>query len=78
MIGQSASPEHELEHALERAIEALDFERAHQEYWKQNECFFLPPEIVERHLAPEVDKLRPNVYRNYIPGHKKEGKATRG
>ncbi len=79
MIG-GASSERELEQALERAIEALDFERARQEYWEQNECLFLPhfvpPEIVDRHLVPEVDKLRPNVHRNYIPGHKKGGSIS--
>lgn len=80
MIADRATPEREVQEALERAIEALDFEGARREYWEQNECLylprFLPPEIVERHLVPEVDKLRPNVHRNYIPGHKKGGSIS--
>ena len=72
-----ASPEHHLERELARALDGVDVERARREYWDQNECLFLerflPPEVVDRHLLPEVDKLRPNVHRNYIPGHKKGG-----
>lgn len=72
-----ASPEHDLLRELARALDRVDVERARREYWDQNECLFLerflPPEVVERHLLPEVDKLRPNVHRNYIPGHKKGG-----
>ncbi|MBI3030928.1 MAG: 2OG-Fe(II) oxygenase [Candidatus Rokubacteria bacterium] len=60
-----------------RALDRVDVERARREYRDQNECLFLerflPPEVVERHLLPGVDKLRPNVHRNYIPGHKKGG-----
>ena len=71
------SPEHDLLRELARALDRVDVERARREYWDQNECLFLerflPPEVVERHLLPEVDKLRPNVHRNYIPGHKKGG-----
>ncbi|MBI4588366.1 MAG: 2OG-Fe(II) oxygenase [Candidatus Rokubacteria bacterium] len=66
-----------VEEAVTRAVERVDVERVRQEYWEQNECLFLErflrPELVERHLVPEVDKLRPNVHRNYIPRHKKGG-----
>ncbi len=65
---------------VRRAVQALDFERTRQEYWDQNECVFLarflPTEVVEGYLVPEVDKLRPNVHRAYIPGHKKGGSIS--
>ena len=80
MTGPGESPEQAVEQALVRALDGVDFERARREYWGQNECLFLErflaPEVVERHLLPEVDKLRPNVYRNYIPGHKKGGSIS--
>ncbi len=57
------------------AIQALDFERTSQLYWDQNECVFLerflPPEVVDHCLLPEVERLRPTIHRNYIPRHKK-------
>ncbi len=74
------SPEQELAQALHRALDGFDVERARREYWEQNECLFLerfvPPDVVERHFIPEVDTLRPNVHRNYIPGHKKGGSIS--
>ncbi|MFZ1060087.1 MAG: 2OG-Fe(II) oxygenase [Candidatus Rokuibacteriota bacterium] len=77
MTDSAIPQEREVEQALARALGGVDVERARREYWDQNECLFLerflPPEVVERHLLPEVDKLRPNVHRNYIPGHKKGG-----
>ncbi len=65
---------------VRRAVQALDFDRARRAYWEQNECVFLerflPPEVVEQHLLPEVEKLRPNVHRTYIPGYKKGGSIS--
>jgi alkylated DNA repair dioxygenase AlkB len=67
----------ELEQAITRAVEGVNPEAAQREYREQNECLFLPrflpPEIVERWMVPQVDALRPNVHRNYVPGHKKGG-----
>jgi len=67
----------ELERAIARAVGGVDAEAAQREYRDQNECLFLPrflpPEIVERWFIPQVDALRPNVHRNYVPGHKKGG-----
>lgn len=80
MTDSIAPPEHDVERALARALAGVDFEGARREYWEQNECLFLerflPPELVERCFLPEVDKLRPNVHRNYIPGHKKGGSIS--
>jgi hypothetical protein len=66
-----------LEEAIAHAIRAVDLDLVRRAYREQDECVFLerflPPELVERHLVPEVEKLRPNVHRNYIPGFKKGG-----
>lgn len=60
---------------VQRVIQALDFNRVHRTYWEQNECVFLehflPSDVVERYLLPEVQGLRPDVHRNYIPKYKK-------
>ncbi len=66
-----------LAEAVETAVAALDFERVREEYWKQNAFVFLerflPPAVVAEHLVPQVERLKPNVHRNYIPRHKKGG-----
>jgi hypothetical protein len=65
---------------VSRAVQALDFERTHQTYWEQNECVFfeqfLPSAVVEHYLVPEVEQLRAEVHRNYIPKHKKGGSVS--
>jgi len=66
--------------AVEWAVAALDFEHLRRQYWEQNEFVFLerflPPEVVERHLVPAVEALKPNVHRNYLPRHKKGGSIS--
>ena len=61
-----------LEDAVARAIPTPDVDRVRRTYREQDECVFLerflPPELVEHSLVPEVEKLRPNVHRNHIPG----------
>jgi hypothetical protein len=63
-----------------RALQRLDFARTHRTYWEQNECVFLerflPTEVVQQHLLPEVEQLRSEVHRNYIPKHKKGGSIS--
>jgi len=65
---------------LRRAVSTLDCERIRRDYREQNECVFierfLAPEVVERDLLPHVERLRPEVHRNYIPGHKKGGSIS--
>ena len=74
------SLDHSLEAAAERAVATLDVERARMEYWNQNECVylerFLPPALVESVLVPEVQRLRSEVHRAFIPGHKKSGSVS--
>ena len=66
--------------AIEQAVAALDFEQVSKTYWELNEflCLdgFLPKEIVEERLVPDVRRLAPHLNRNYIPGHKKGGSAS--
>jgi hypothetical protein len=63
-----------------QAIQTLDFAQTHRTYWEQNECVFLtaflPAEVVEHRLLPEVEQLRSAVHRNYIPKHKKGGSVS--
>jgi hypothetical protein len=65
---------------VSRAIQALDLERTYRTYWEQNECVFfeqfLPSGVVEHHLLPEVERLRAEIHRNYIPKHKKGGSVS--
>ncbi len=65
---------------VERAVAACDFERIKREYWDQNEFVFLkgflPREAVEEHLVPQANRLKPELNRNYIPGHKKGGSVS--
>jgi hypothetical protein len=69
-----------LSEEVPRAIRALDFEHTHRTYREQNECIlleqFLPAEVVEHHLLPDVEQLRAKVHRNYIPKHKKGGSVS--
>ena len=73
----SQSTDQSLAATTERAVADLDVERVRVEYWKQNECVylekFLPPALVESVLVPEVERLRPEIHRAFIPGHKKSG-----
>jgi hypothetical protein len=62
------------------AIQTLDFARTQRTFWEQNECVFLepflPPEVIEHYLLPQVEQLRAEVHRNYIPKHKKGGSVS--
>ena len=68
-----------LSEEIPRAIQTLDFEHMHRTYWEQNECLlleqFLPPEAVAHHFLPDVEQLRTEGHRNYIPKHKKGGEC---
>ena len=74
------SLDHSLAVTIEEAVAALDAESVRREYWNQNECVylekFLPPPLVESVLIPEVQRLRSEVHRAFIPGHKKSGSVS--
>lgn len=65
---------------VDRAVAAVDFDRIRKEYWDQNEFVvlpgFLPREAVGAYLVPQVERLRPLLNRNYIPGRKKGGSVS--
>jgi hypothetical protein len=69
-----------LSEEVSQVIQALEFEPTQQRYWAQNECVFLerflPADVVEHWLLPDVDRLRADVHRNYIPRHKKGGSVS--
>ncbi|MGE5850541.1 MAG: 2OG-Fe(II) oxygenase [Candidatus Methylomirabilota bacterium] len=79
-MGESATATNRLSAGIQQAVSGLDFGKTHGEYWEQNECVFverfLPADLVEATLVPEVQRLRPQVHRNYIPGHKKGGSIS--
>jgi len=69
-----------LTEAIEQAISALNFEQVRQEYWHQNEfvCLpgFLSEAVIQASLLPSVQRMKPQLNRNYIPGHKKGGSIS--
>jgi hypothetical protein len=64
---------------MERTLSALDLEAVRRTYWEQNEfiCLerWLPASMVGRMVA-EVERVRPQTHRNYIPRHKKGGSVS--
>ena len=68
-----------IERRVQRAIEALDVDLLRHSYRDQNEFVsldqFLPLPMVDQFLS-EVDRLRADVNRNYVPGHKKGGSVS--
>lgn len=69
-----------LEQAVEQAVTALDVERIKKDYWEQNEFVvlkgFLPAAVVSDAFVPQAERLKPQLNRNYIPGHKKGGSVS--
>ncbi len=69
-----------LEGAVEQAVAALDVERIKKEYWEQNEFVllksFLPPSVTTKFLVTPAQRLKSQLNRNYIPGHKKGGSVS--
>jgi hypothetical protein len=64
---------------VEQALAALDVDSIRTTYWSQNEFIhlerWLPDALVARMVA-EVDRVRPQIHRNYIPRHKKGGSVS--
>jgi len=71
---------HDIAQAVQEAVAGLDFNKARQTYWEQNEflCLprFLPQPVIDECLIPPVVQLKPQLNRNYIPGHKKGGSVS--
>ncbi len=69
-----------LEQAVAQAVAALDVEQVKKDYWEQNEFVilkgFLPTAVVTEALVPQAERLKAQLNRNYIPGHKKGGSVS--
>lgn len=68
-----------IEREVEQTIEGVDLRETRRCYRDQNEFVvldrFLTQPVVDQ-LLYEVDLLRPDVNRNYVPGHKKGGSVS--
>ncbi|HWF61996.1 MAG TPA: hypothetical protein VN666_17050 [Nitrospira sp.] len=69
----------DVEETMNRVLAEMDFAQSGRTYWEQNECLildrFIPKKIVNPCLT-EVELLRKNIYRNYVPGHKQGGSVS--
>lgn len=76
---QCRTIDRDVEENLNRTLAGVDRERSGRTYWEQNECLildrFIPKKIVNPCLT-EVELLRKNIYRNYVPGHKQGGSVS--
>lgn len=74
-----STPPVSIEDAVSEALAALDFDRVLATYRQQNEFLFfermLPPPAVAP-LVAEVEQVRPEAHRNYLPRHKKGGSVS--
>lgn len=68
-----------LEAEIQRALACVDVELARGAYWDQNEFVFfdqfVPRPVVEPCLS-EVEQVRSEIHRNYVPGHKQGGSVS--
>ena len=69
----------DVEDRLTRTLAEVDRGQSGRTYWEQDECLildrFIPKTIVNPCLT-EVELLRKNIFRNYVPGHKQGGSVS--
>lgn len=69
----------DVENTLSHTVAVVDCAQTSRTYWDQNECLildrFIPKKIVNPCLT-EVELLRKNIFRNYVPGHKQGGSVS--
>ncbi len=69
----------DVEKTVRHTLSEVDRASLGQAYWVQNECLildrFIPKKIVNPCLT-EVELLRKNIYRNYVPSHKQGGSVS--
>ena len=69
----------DVEQMLQQTVREVDQASLSQAYWDQSECLildrFIPKKIINPCLT-EVELLRKNIYRNYVPGHKQGGSVS--
>lgn len=68
-----------LEQQLTNLVSVIPVDEWKRQYWEQGEFFtqeqVVSPEIIDVFLE-EVEKVRPHINRNFIPGHKKGGSVS--
>ena len=69
----------DIQPSITETLRRLDVDGMSRAYWEQGEFFSqvhaFPSGVVERFME-EVEKVRPRINRNYIPGHKKGGSVS--
>lgn len=64
---------------ISRALARVDRDEVRAMYQRQNEFVHLPgcfpPSLIEQ-LVADVERVRPDIHRNYIPRHKKGGSVS--
>lgn len=62
------------------ALSRVDRDQLRRDYWAQNEFLyipqFLPRDLVEAYFVPQAQAVKPELNRNFIPGHKKGGSVS--
>jgi hypothetical protein len=70
---------HAIDQQLTETLQALKVEDMTRQYWEQGEFLVLehlmPGPIVQDFML-EVERVRPQINRNFIPGHKKGGSVS--
>jgi len=73
------SPVQAIDQQLAEILLTLKVEDVTRQYWENGEFLVLeqliPTQIVQEFMQ-EVDRLRPQINRNFIPGHKKGGSVS--
>lgn len=68
-----------MDEAVKDSLRSVDVDDLRRRYWAQGEFFafddFFPPAIIDE-LVSEVNTVRSQINRNYIPGHKKGGSVS--
>jgi hypothetical protein len=69
----------EIDQRLTETLQLLRVEDMTRQYWEQGEFLFLehliPSQLVEEFMQ-DVERVRPQINRNFIPGHKKGGSVS--
>ena len=68
-----------VEERLTRTLAEMDLSQSGRTYWEQNECLIfdrLIPKTIVNPCLTEVELLRKNIFRNYVPGHKQGGSVS--
>lgn len=69
----------DVDQSLQQAIDPINLESACNRYWEQNEFLllerFVPANLLDD-LLLDVEELRSDINRNYVPVHKKGGSVS--